>query len=85
MCVCVTALASGGPLPGLQAGELGAAWQQHHRGLTAGPPAPPHRPAEAGPPRSRQPLHVRGFSLQGGAQEAGISTANVVEKKDMRS
>lgn len=76
VCSCFDWLAfppsSGGPLPGLQAGESGPAWQQHHRSLPAGPPPSPHLPAQAGPPRPRQPLHVWGVPLQGGAQEAGI-------------
>lgn len=76
--MCVTFLtvalpsSSGGPLPWLQVGEFGPAWQQHHRGLSAGAPPSPHLPAQAGPQRPRQPLHVGGVPLPGGTQETGI-------------
>lgn len=72
MCVTVLTVLSGGPLPGLQVGEFGPAWQQHHRSLSAGPPPSSYLPAQAGPQRPRQPLHVGGVPLQGGTQEAGI-------------
>lgn len=70
--ICLFApLPSGGGVSGLQGGELGPPWQQHHGGLSAGPPPSSHVSSQAGPPRPGQSLHVWSFSVQGGAQAAG--------------
>lgn len=68
-----TSLTSGGSVSGPSAGEFGPAWQQRIRGLSAGTSPPPHLPPQAGPPGPGQPLHVRSFPLQGGAQTAGVT------------
>lgn len=80
---CVASLSSGGSVPGLQAGEPGPAWKQHHRGVSVGSPPAPRLPPSAGPQGSRQPLHVWSFPLQGGTQAAGIHSSHATVGKSI--